>query len=423
MTNPNRMLIIDGEEAIQQTLYDIAEEAGFVVKVANGQVQVSVLLARFEPSVMLINLIKPSMDSIELLRQLAKRHCEVPIVLLGDEDSRVLKTVVRIGTGLGLAMHESVFGLPVDSTGFYQALVELKSDEMVDDGWRPSLRTLARALVNKDIVSHFQPKVDLQANGFPIVGGEALARWIHPVHGLLPPSRFLPVAEEVKFMPRISAAMLASVTTHLADWSQRGVAVPISINISPRELTDPDLPRRLIDGLAAKNIAPELLTVEITEQAAMDDLEVAADILARLRLSNISVSLDDFGTGYSSLVELYRLPLNELKLDRSLIGDLVSDKSAHTVAQTMIEMAGSLGMTVCAEGVEDVDTARILQDMGCGLAQGFFFGKPLPAVEFEAQLVARTHRFFRQHTHAYTRLDDETVSDETGAEEARGFVV
>ena len=206
------------------------------------------------------------------------------------------------------------------------------------------------------------------------------------------PGEFIGIAEDSNLIGSITEVLLRKTIAELTSWQHQGLALPVSINLSAKQLTDLCLPDRIASQLSEAGLDSKLLAVEITEQAAMSDVRKAADILTRLRLKNIAVSLDDFGAGYSSLAEIYRLPLSELKFDRSLIMDLDHDPDARTVVKALIALAHELGMPVCAEGIETVETAEFLRDIGCERAQGFLFSRPVPADAYLDLVRAQTEK-------------------------------
>ncbi|MEM6302827.1 MAG: EAL domain-containing protein, partial [Pseudomonadota bacterium] len=242
---------------------------------------------------------------------------------------------------------------------------------------------LEHAISSDELVLHYQPKVDFQSNlGPEIVSCEGLVRWNHPEKGVLLPGAFVPKAEAWGLVGALTEAVLAQAIQQQIKWSSMGISCQISFNLSPSQLTDLSLPDRLADQVVSAGVDPSLLTAEVTEQAAMADIAKATDVLTRLRLKGFGVSLDDFGTGYSSLAELYRLPLSEIKFGRVLIIDTDIDRDARVVVRALAALANTLGIPVCAEGVETKSQARFVRDVGCSIGQGFVFSKALPAVEF-----------------------------------------
>lgn len=377
--NRNRLLIVDDEPAARELFADVADELGYATAEAGNEREFLEAFEGFDPTAILLDLTLPETDGVELLRALGDRKCASPILLVSGQDTRVLSTAQRLGNMFGLTMR-GVLQKPVSLPD-----LETSLSEMLSTGADVSADQLAAAIDHNELVIHFQPKIDLQqGDRFPVVGGEALVRWHHPERGLVPPGEFIPLAEESGLIGSLTEVVVRDTIRQLVEWRGAGLAVPIAVNLSPIQLTDLALPDRLIGMLSAADLDPSLITVEITEQAAMSDVGMATDILTRLRLKNIAVSLDDFGAGYSSLVEIYRMPLSELKLDRSLIVDLDKDLDAKTVVKAIVALARELRLPVCAEGIETEQTARFLQSIGCEKAQGFHFAKPSPAADFAA---------------------------------------
>ncbi len=373
----DRLLIVDDEPDVRALFRDIAEDLGFIVAEAGDQGEFLAAYDALDPTVILLDLTLPGADGVELLRDLAGRKCTTPILLASGKDARVLATAQRLGRMLGLVM-QGVLQKPITVPDLETALSEVLTGPPAI-----SVEDFERAIDQSELVLHFQPKIDLRrADIFPIVGSEALVRWMHPVRGLVPPGEFIPLAEDSGLIGPMTEVVLRDAVAQLAAWRNQGFELPVSVNLSPRQLTDLTLPDRMIALLTDAGLDPSLLVAEITEQAAMSDIGKATDILTRLRLKDIAVSLDDFGAGYSSLVEIYRMPLSELKLDRSLIVDLDNDPDARTVVKALVALARELGLPVCAEGVETDRTAAFLQSIGCEKAQGYFFSKPLPAEDF-----------------------------------------
>lgn len=383
MKTPDRLLIVDEEADTRAFFRAVASEARFVVEEVVDPAELQGACERLKPTVILLDLNVSGSDGIELLRELANHRSTANILLTSGKDVRVLKTAQRVGWDLGLKI-PAVLPKPVTAARLKEALEELWVDCPA-----VTFEEVGHAIEAGELILHFQPKFALQGGDvFPIIGSEALVRWLHPERGLVPPGDFLPVVEEAGLIGALTEVVLLQSIAQLEAWQQEGLALPLSINLSPTQLTDLTLPDRIARLLSEAAIDPALLIVEITEQAAMADVRKASEILTRLRLKNIAVSLDDFGAGYSSLIELYRMPLCELKLDRSLITDLDCDSDARTVAKAIILLAEALGLTVCAEGVETEQAVEFLQATGCQKAQGFYFSKPLSSSAF-ADFVAK----------------------------------
>lgn len=229
---------------------------------------------------------------------------------------------------------------------------------------------LRRALERSELVLFYQPQVALESGR--VVGVEALVRWRHPSRGLLLPEEFVPLAERTGLIRTLSNAMLRRAIHQCAVWQTAAAEIRVAVNLSTHDIVDVDLPAQVGMLLAEAGLPPERLVVEITEGTLMADPFRARQALLRLREMGLRIALDDFGAGYSSLGFLKQLPVDELKIDRSLVGD-------ETVVSTTIDLARHLGLTVVAEGVEDVETLERLKQLGCGVVQGYATGEPAPA--------------------------------------------
>lgn len=396
MIEDDRLLIVDDEAAIRFQFRGIAEALGYEVAEASDARQFDQVYAAFHPDLIVLDLGMPGTDGVELLRRLAADHAQCGVILISGRDKKVVVTAERLGRSLNLRMRPSL-QKPIPRARLEQALREASESAEKTHTSRGDPKTalitreeLLAGIEGGQLTPYFQPKVDLQAaHGFPIIGAEALARWNHPERGLVPPDRFVPLAEKTGLIGRLTEAMFNAIITHIQSWAKAGIALPISLNLSPRQLTDLSLPDAISDRLRQVGIDPSLLIIEVTEQATMADIDVATDILTRLRLKEIQVSLDDFGAGYSSLVEIYRLPLSEIKFDRSLVKDLDHDADARTVVRALTQLANALDLTVCVEGAETAETAAFLKASGCHRAQGFYFSHPLTPTQFEVLLAGR----------------------------------
>jgi diguanylate cyclase (GGDEF)-like protein len=236
---------------------------------------------------------------------------------------------------------------------------------------------LRSALERGDLEVFLQPQVDLSDGA--IVGCEALARWRHPQDGVLLPDSFLPLAAQTGLMRPVAALVLDRALDACEEWWSRGHRIPVSVNLTPDDLRDPGLSRRIEELLTRHGLPAMALRIEITENVLVTDPQSASQLLQSWRQAGIAVAIDDFGTGYSSLGYLRDLPFDELKLDRSFVADLTRRTTTIIVRHT-VSMAHGLGMRVVGEGVEDQATARALVDVGCDIGQGLFFG-PAAAVE------------------------------------------
>ncbi|MEO7641073.1 MAG: bifunctional diguanylate cyclase/phosphodiesterase [Ramlibacter sp.] len=243
---------------------------------------------------------------------------------------------------------------------------------------------LRRGIPAGEIEPWFQPVVD--ARDGRIVGVEVLARWRHPDLGLLLPADFVPMAEELGLIGRIDEAVFEAGCRRAAPWVREGLIEAVSFNVSPKDLTDPAFSRKLIGRLARTDLPATALTVEITETFLLQDLALSRRHIERLNAKGARIALDDFGTGYSNLRALMHLPIQTVKLDRSLICDIAKDGRVAKLVGSMLHAAHALGVRVVAEGVEEEAQAILLRAAGCDRMQGYWFARPMPADQMESCL-------------------------------------
>lgn len=244
---------------------------------------------------------------------------------------------------------------------------------------------LAGAIEAGDIEAWFQPVVDAASQA--VVSVEALARWRHPTRGLVRPAVFLGLAEERGLMDRLFETMMRSACPPARRWIEAGLARSLSINVSPSQFRLGRVAEDVTRLLVELEFPPEALTIEITEEVLMNDLDRAREQLSRLETLGVRISLDDFGVGYSNIGYLRQLPVHTIKLDRSLSADLLSEPKARRVVGVIVELARALDLDLIAEGVEDEAQALWLAQAGCRLLQGYLFGRPMTAAAFEREFV------------------------------------
>lgn len=373
--NVNRVLVVDEEPDVVDFIGRTARAAGYSVASARSGAEFVQLYETFLPSLILMELQLPDTDGVELLRSLAARGCTAAIVLVGGMDERVLAAAHELGVGHGLAMCGTL-SKPISVADLQTKLVAMLHED-------PQLHAedLERGIARAEFVPYYQPKASLVQNGWVVDGVEALARWQHPRLGLVMPNEFIPLAEQNGLIGDLTSAMLAASLRQLEEWQQQGLRLTCAVNLPPSLVTDLSFPDRVAKMLAENGVDGSQLVLEITETATIQNPTTTMDILTRLRVKRIGLSLDDFGTGYSSLTQLYQMPFNEMKIDKSLVMNVPHSREANTMVGSLIELAHNLGLKTCAEGVENRAALDMLAIMGCDRCQGYFISRAIPAAE------------------------------------------
>jgi diguanylate cyclase (GGDEF)-like protein len=330
-------------------------------------------------------------DDLAAARELATRMLralEEPITIEGqlvDVGASIgIVTFPHNGTDMNVLLRRADIAMYVakrSNLGF--ALYDERHDEHSAE--RLSLMSELRQAVEHDqLTLYYQPKVDLATHRVKYV--EALVRWDHPTRGFVAPDQFIPFAEQTGYIKTISRWVADKAIGQCAAWREKGIELAVSVNVSARELIQSSLPE-IFQGLLAKHgVAPEWIWIEITESAIMDDPNHAIETLDRLHALGIRLSIDDFGTGYSSLSYLKRMPVDELKIDKSFVMGMSQHKDDETIVRSTIDLGHNMGLKVVAEGVENEEMLERLRTLRCDLAQGFHLSRPLPPAKLEAWL-------------------------------------
>ncbi|MEW5743837.1 MAG: EAL domain-containing protein [Nitrospirota bacterium] len=243
--------------------------------------------------------------------------------------------------------------------------------------------SLVQAIGRGELVVHYQPQIDSSLNR--VTGAEALVRWNHPERGLLVPEEFLPLAEESGLIVALDEWVLRTACEQVSAWQSQGrPPLRVTVNLSARQFRQPQLIETVSRALNETGLGPERLEIEITEAIALQDIELAVATLQQLQELGVTLSLDDFGTGYSSLNYLRKLPVQRIKIDRTVTRGITENPDDLAVVRAVVAMGSGLGLKAVAEGVETIDQLMLLQKNGCDEVQGFYFSRPLPPDEFAA---------------------------------------
>jgi EAL domain-containing protein (putative c-di-GMP-specific phosphodiesterase class I) len=241
---------------------------------------------------------------------------------------------------------------------------------------------LRRALERDELILHYQPKVELASGR--VLGVEALVRWQHPVHGLRGPGAFLPHAEHTALMRPLTLHVLRTALADLSAWRGAGLDLSVAVNLAVQNLLDLRTPAHVGELLEEFGLPSSVLTLEVTESLLLHDPQRAGEVLRDLQEMGVGLALDDFGTGYSSLEHLKRLPVHELKIDKSFVMAMDHDPADRAIVASTAALGRALGLRVVAEGVETAQSASVLAAIGCDLAQGFHYSPPVPAEQLAA---------------------------------------
>ena len=378
-----KLLVVDDEIAICLAVCGLAERIGYeAVYVQHGRIESQY---SNEIAAIILDLFMPGMDGVETLRYLADKGCKAPIILISGSETHVLRSAQILAEGRGLSV-KGVLKKPFSLKEIQNLLVKAPipsgrkeiSRTKVESGLTP--QELSRAIRDREICPYFQPRVRIDTG--KVVGFEALARWEHPYKGTILPGDFIPLAEQNGLIHDLTMLMLDRTFAEKVARFETDESLEISLNISARLLNDLNLPERLAKKAADYGLAPSEIVLEVTESALAEEVAKSLDILIRLRMKGFLLSVDDFGTGYSSMLQLQRVPFSELKIDRSFVVNMDADED-YQICEAVIGLGHKRGMKVIAEGIETKASWDRLKKLNCDLGQGYLFGKPMRAVEFE----------------------------------------
>ncbi|MEO1878764.1 MAG: EAL domain-containing response regulator [Methylococcales bacterium] len=380
----NRVLIVDDDQSICRLIARMSDQQGVDSVIVNHAEFVESTYLDYQPTLIVMDMKMPMLDGVELLRMLEKQSCKAAIILISGIDKSVLQTTAHLGESMGLNI-AGVLTKPMDIERMKILLAQ--QYEPITPGNTQTIKVtedeLAQAIRHNELVVCYQPQVYLETG--ELIAAEALVRWQHPEHGLLFPDTFITMAENrPELIKALTYKVLETVLKEDVERRARGVNLHFSVNLSAVLLNDLLLPDKIEALLARYQFGTERLLLEITENKVIQNPALTMDILLRLRLKNIRLSIDDFGTGFSSLVQLYHMPFNELKIDKSFIMKVMSDEEAASISRITTDLGHSLGLKVVAEGIDDQPCFDWLKKIGCDIGQGDFISTPLKGADFLA---------------------------------------
>jgi len=382
MSAPNgRLLILDDDAEVGRTIGFVGAGLGMEVRATTEPDTFFEWLDEWPPTHIVLDLVMPQMDGVEVMRHLAARRCRAAVIVLSGVGDRVLDAARRSADEHDLVIIGALSKpfTPKELRLLLQAAGPAGQSRPASAGeqeFEPTERDLQRAIEEDQFRLVYQPKVACASGA--LLGFEVLVRWAHPAAGIVMPARFLPLAERLDLM----GAITKRIFHRAACWMAREEPLPglsVSVNLSGRTLANIDFADYLAGVLRDASVDPARVTLELTETAAMDDPVAALDLMTRLRVKGFHLSLDDFGTGYSSMVQLARLPFSELKVDKSFVISAPKSQESRTIIRSVVDLGHNLGLRVVAEGVEEEETLGFLRELGCDVVQGFLIGRPMPA--------------------------------------------
>ncbi|MDH5391828.1 MAG: EAL domain-containing response regulator [Gammaproteobacteria bacterium] len=386
----NNLIVIDDDTQFSNLLGAAARAAGFETTVCNDAREY------FDQGlfyhVMVLDLNMPTMDGVEVIRQLGKAGHKIHLILVSGYDASVLHSAVKLAE----EHHLNVVGSltkPLQISVFINMLstIDLADHDIpYPIGLQQETITaqeLLEGIKSQQMILFYQPQIALDNNA--LAGVEALVRWQHPTKGLITPAMFIALAEAEGMMDELTTSIINMAIHQSNIWKTQGLNITVSVNVSAKNITSLSLPEQLTEQINHHGLNPGSIMLEITESALMGELKTSLDILTRLRMKGFGLSIDDFGTGNSSLVLLHRVPFTELKIDMSFVKHMIADADAYSIVETCVMLAHKLNMTVVAEGIESDEIQKSLAGLGCNIGQGYHIAKPMPAAELTDWV--RTH--------------------------------
>ena len=379
-TEPLSILLVDDDPFFLGTQLKLLHRLGYadVATAASAEAAMHVLQHRTPPiSVIFCDLNMPRIDGIEFLQMVAGTAFDGHVVVQSGQGVRIMHSVRKLLEKSRLKFSGTV-EKPASSSELRRLLEASRTSHaaavpLAKCAIEPS--EIINATQRGEWRLHYQPKVDLQTAG--VVGVEALLRWQHPMHGLLYPDSFIERAEDCGAIDGVTDWVLREALRQMDAWVLEGRALPVAVNVSMENLRRRDFVPRLSEQIGASAISACDLTLEITESRIMSATLEPLESLVRLRMQRFSLSIDDFGTGHSSLAQLRDVPFSELKIDRGFVHGARTNEVIRPILEGSVGIARRLGMRSVAEGVETEDDWRLLQEIGCDVAQGWFIGRPL----------------------------------------------
>lgn len=376
-------LVVEDDDFQRETLVDmlLALGAKSVQQAGDGKQALEILQAQSSPAIdiVLSDLEMPEMDGMEYFRHMGNFFADVSLIIMSALDSALITSVEKMARAYGIRLLGAI-EKPITRSRL-QALIAQheaawpKKESIASSSASFTLEEIMDGLRKNQFEPFFQPKVDVVTG--QVAGVEALARWIHPEHGVVGPYAFIEVLERNGKIDDLTFIMLKKAASACRQLHERGQMINMAVNISLTSLTDTMLASRITQVIRDAAVDPRYIILEVTETAAMTDVAHALENLARLRMRGFGLSIDDYGTGYSSMQQISRIAFSELKIDQTFVRGFAENEPLRIMVQSSIDLAHKLRIKCIAEGVETERDWNALKSMRCDLAQGYFIAKPM----------------------------------------------
>jgi EAL domain-containing protein (putative c-di-GMP-specific phosphodiesterase class I)/AmiR/NasT family two-component response regulator len=382
-----RFLVIEDDNTTRALigLYLKGLGANHITIVDNGQIAIEILAqenANFD--VVICDLRMPVMDGVQFLRHVAQLEFLGAIILLSAADKNILQSAYQLAQSYNLNVIGSV-SKPINPSALEKILKTLGTVQK--DLHKKLVESITEEELHKGINGQelkyvFQPKIKVTTG--EISGVEVLTRWNHPVRGILGPMAYIELAQRLGLVSDLTREILKHATSQTKAWMGQESNFKTAINVSADSLKEHDFADYVITTAKEHGVKPDNIIIEVTESQLVQDIKSTIENLTRLRINNIGVSIDDFGTGYSTLKQLKQIPFTELKIDRMFVSDATNDFSARAILESTIELAKKLQLQTVAEGVETNEDWKLVEELGCDYAQGYYFAMPMSVNKFKA---------------------------------------
>ncbi len=384
-----RVIVVDDDHFILRQMERMLNRLGIEQAIYTDSADQALrYLARRTPvtDLLITDLNMPDLDGIELMRHVSSMKLNVAVILMSGEDSRILHTAEQIARERQINILSSL-EKPVQQEALHRLIcssaintaMQARNEDLHDLELE-----LQQAIQQKQLITYYQPQVDIRHN--KVIGVEALVRWQHPEKGIIPPVRFIGLAEELDLIGSLTQQVYDQAFGDIARLDKMGQPLQISVNFSTQGLNQLDIPEMVSDSLRHHQLPANRVTIEVTESMLAKDALTCLEILTRFRLKGMNLAIDDFGTGFSTLEQLQKIPFNELKIDRSFVHNADKNKVSLAILESSLNLANSLNLHTVAEGVEDAHDLELVRAFDCERVQGYYFARPMSFDELQKWL-------------------------------------